>query len=204
MHVESRSVLKIVLFVNRVEQQRMESSGSTALGISSPVRVAASPSRTIPYSLSREGRLTVLRHLKTIESPYCRLRYDLCCLAVVLPCVIVLWWVRLLDNIEVSCGEIIDALYDSVGLSEEREDFRAQLAVIRALDGKEADNCVTLDLSSMQLTRLNRHTMLHLVRLQSLDLSNNDLDDIAILKSGIEMLPLVQINLQNNKVCDSC
>lgn len=96
----------------------------------------------------------------------------------------------------------MDALYvDKPGLVDQREDFRAQLAVVRSLDDKDPVDCLTLDLSTNQLCRLNRHMMMQLMRLQSLDLSNNHLDDSVLLKSGIDTLPLVQLNISNNLVC---
>jgi hypothetical protein len=99
----------------------------------------------------------------------------------------------------------VDALYvGKPGLVDQREEFRAQLAVVRNLDGTEPVDCLTLDLSTNQLCRLNRHSIMQLMRLQSLDLSNNHLDDSALLKSGIDTLPLVQLNLSNNLVRCLC
>jgi hypothetical protein len=101
----------------------------------------------------------------------------------------------LLDNIAITTSEIVDALYvGKPGLVDQREEFRAQLAVVRNLDGTEPVDCLTLDLSTNQLCRLNRHSIM----------SNNHLDDSALLKSGIDTLPLVQLNLSNNLVRCLC
>ena len=196
-----------------VDQQRV----SRAAGPQSPLAltdgtVVGSPTKKpLPFSLSREGRITVLKHLKCVSSPLCRLR----CVAVLVPRLLqgrttppsipfssLLHWCcccRYLDNIEITCAEIVEAVYGPEE-SEQKEDFRAQLVVVRALDGKDPVDCLTMDLSQQSLTRLNRHMIMQLARLQSLDLSGNLLTDHDIQISGIDSLPLVQLNLSKNNV----
>lgn len=203
------SSLSVCTCVCSVDGQRVEAAGEsvTTADLPSPVSTVTSSQsylrRVVPFSLTRECRLLILRNLKCIESPQCRLRcvhFSHARTRIWLTPHAVILSSRTLDNIEITVGEIVDALFKREDPVEQREDFRAQLAVVRFLDGNDAISCLSMDLSGKQLVKLNRHVMQHLIRLQSLDVSNNQLDSAALARAGVESLPLVQLNVSQNKV----
>ncbi len=142
--------------------------------------VDATKPRLQPFSTSAHGRQAVLRHLTCLRNPTCALRY--------------------LDNLEIAVDEIIAAHFHGASPAAV-DDFRFAVTCHRLLDGKGAAEVTALHVPSCQLGTINPHVLKRYPKLRELDVSNNNLDDSALLQAGLEALRLTHLDVSYNQVC---